>query len=153
MERIDIFQHAQTLEAFIATLDCFGHETPVDAAGADLSRTIAIVAFMPYGTETAQGQGQALTVAMLNACERSMSRYGLGRVVVVVSTADDRASYERIVPTSFGHTAVVFRVATDVKTRFIPTNMPFGAIVGLQGPLSPTTMTGWGPKPAGTRST
>jgi hypothetical protein len=129
---INIFEHNQTLEAFIATLDRFGHESAADIVGADLSNTIAIVAFMPYRSETIKGQGQALTVSMLKACLRSMSRYGIGRVVVVVPTVGDRDTYERLVPTMFGETTVVFRVVTTVKTRFISTNMPYGAIVGLQ---------------------
>lgn len=127
---INIFEHNQTLEAFIATLDRFGHESAADIVGTNLSNTIAIVAFMPYRSETINGQ--ALTVSILNACLRSMSRYGIGRVVVVVPTVGDRDTYERIVPNMFGETTVVFRVVKEVKTRFIPTNMPYGAIVGLQ---------------------
>ncbi len=61
-----------------------------------------------------------------------MSRYGVGRVVVVVPTVEDRDTYARVVPTMFGETTVVFRVVTTMKTRFISTNMPYGAIVGLQ---------------------
>jgi len=129
---IDIFHHHQTLDAFIATLNRFGHEPPINDVGTSLRNTIAIIAFMPYVGETLEGQEQALTLAMLKACLRSMSRYGVGRVVVAVPTEGDRQTYERIVPTMFGGTTVVFRVVTKVETRFISTNMPYGAIVGLQ---------------------
>jgi hypothetical protein len=131
---INIFEHKQTLDAFIATLERFGHEPAANTVGVNLSNTIAIVPFMAYRSRanTGQGQGQALTVSMLKACLRSMSRYGMGRVVVVVPTVGDRDTYERLVPAMFGDTTVVFRVVTQVKTRFISINMPYGAIVGLQ---------------------
>lgn len=127
---INIFRHHETFYAFIATLDGFGHEPPIKEAR--LRNTIAIIAFMPYVGETLEGQNQALTLAVLKACLRSLSRYGVGRVVVVVPTNGDRQTCERIVPAMFGETAVVFRVVTKVKTRFIATNMPYGAIAGLQ---------------------
>jgi len=129
---IDIFKHNQTLELFIEMLDRFGHEPIVEKVKSKLDKTIAIIAFMPYGGETIKGQSQALTASMLKACIRSMSRYGIGRVVVVVPTVSDRNKFSQKVPNMFGETTVVFRVAKTVKTKFISTNMPFGAIAGLQ---------------------
>lgn len=129
---IDIFNHPPVLERFIELLDNFEQEPPSNIAFSGLRNTIALIAFMPYGRGRTDGQGQALTVSMLSACLRSMSRYGMGRVVVVVPTIKDKNTYESLIPNLFGETTVVFRVAKEVKTRFITTNMPFGAIWGLQ---------------------
>jgi len=129
---INIFHHKETLKAFINTLDRFGHEPAIQHPQASLRNTISIVAFMAYRSGKNTGQGQLMTVAMLNACLRSMSRYGMGRVVIVVPTESDRDVYQRIVPNKVGETDVVFRVVTKVKTRFIETNMPYAAIVALQ---------------------
>jgi len=129
---INIFEHGDTLDAFIETLDRFGQEPVPEIEGSGLSKTIAIIPFMAYRSGNIDGSGEALTLSMLNATLRSMSRYGLGRVVVVVPTESDREAYEPLVPHFFGQTSVVFRVVTDVKTRFAAINMPYAAITGLQ---------------------
>jgi len=129
---VDIFRHQQTLEAFIEKLDGFGHESATETPSAEFRNTIAIIAFMPFGGETIKGQGQALTIAMLKACLRSLSRYGIGRIVVAVPSKTDRDTYERLVPAMLGETTVVFRAVSIVRTRFVTTNMPYAAIVGLQ---------------------
>lgn len=128
---INIFRHPNTLVEFLATLDAFGHE-PVDDVPDDLANTIAIVAFMPYRDDADGSRGEAFTVAMLTACIRSLSRYRVGRVVVVVPSAADRDLYGRLVPERFGETTVAFRTVGPARTRFIETNMPYGAIAGLQ---------------------
>ena len=129
---INIFDHDDTLNAFIETLDRFGQEPVPEIEGGGLSNTIAIIPFMAYRSGHLNGRGKVLTLAMLNATIRSMSRYGLKRVVVVVPTAEDRETYEPLVPVLFGQTRVVFRVVTDVTTRFAAINMPYAAIKGLQ---------------------
>ena len=127
----NLFRHRSLVEEFIDKLKAFGNE-PVDPALVSSFRnTIGIVPFMPFGGARSQEEELAFSSAMLGACLRSMSRYGFGRIIVVVPSAEVKADYERQIPHVLHYTEVIFKVASQVKTNFVDIHMPYGAITGL----------------------
>lgn len=125
----NIFAHPTTMRTFIERIESF---TSNSITTPGLHHTIAIVPFQAYhGNDR---EGRLFTSKVLSACIRSMTRYGIRRIVVVVASYEERKTYSRLLKPSLLQQSelVVFRVVHNVSTKYIPTNLPYGAIVGLQ---------------------
>ena len=82
---IDIYNHHASHAKFLERMQTFeDNDGTIVAVGQGLSNTIAIIPFQAYHDD------QALTGTVLEACVRSLSRYGIERSVVVVARSEIR---------------------------------------------------------------
>ena len=131
-----IESHVSGREAFLDRLQQVETNGNTRTNGGLLKNTIAIVSFVEYKGGTKDGQ--EFTAAVLAACVRSLSRYGMGRVVVVVPSEVEQTRYSRMMTPNCCGTTLVFRVA-DVKmangsdiSPYGNINVPLRALIGLQ---------------------
>ena len=119
------------------------------------------VAVIPYGVDTDSPRVQQMWTASLTATIASLLQHGIGRVVVVgyfdadsklvrrafrellryqEEQKDERSFQDHDSTTSFstkvGATELAFVHTSDVKSKFIEINVPYGALKGLHQAFS-----------------
>ena len=78
----------------------FGRATTMSHSDA-MSKTLAVVAYMPYESKWKPSWGQVLTVVNVAATVASLTRHGIGRIVVVGEDTSERRTSQALVQAAF----------------------------------------------------